>query len=543
MAAKDAKDIKEAKKRAAKADAPAATAQAADSADPPVLATSAYDPSLEGQQFAAVDLGSNSFHMIVSRYAGGSLQLMDRLRDPVRLAQGLTEDGTLAGSARERAMACLAQFGQRLRGLKSERVRTVATNTVRQLKNPRAFLQQAEAALGFPIEIISGREEGRLTYLGVASAFPERKKRRLLVDIGGGSTELILGQGFEVFESESIQMGCVGTTKRYFADGKVSRKYWKDVQQSLALEFAPFRSNYVERGWKSVLGSSGTLKATANILQALGGPELEISRDGLNEIIDRVLHAGELQKIKLPDLSDDRRLVYLGGLAAIDACFRELEIQHMQVSLNALREGLLLDMLGRISHTDPRAESVRALAKRHSVDFAHAKRVKQIALSLFTQVKDAWQLDDDAREALAFASILHEIGLSISHSQHHQHGAYIVANTDLAGFTREEQQSLAAILRCHRRSVPEKAFDALPERARERSRKLSVLLRLAGVLQRARQAEAIPRLKITAAGGQIKLRFAHDWLEQHPLTRADLRQEKPALEALGVKLVVASLSH
>lgn len=510
-------------------------------AEPGVLSTSAYDPSLEGEQFAAVDLGSNSFHMVVSRYAGGSLQLMDRIREPVRLAQGLGSDGVLTSTSHERALGTLAQFGQRLRGLKPERVRTVATNTVRQLKNPRAFLQAAENVLGFPIEIISGREEGRLTYLGVASGSPERKKKRLLIDIGGGSTELILGQGFEVFESESIQMGCVATTKRFFADGKVSRKQWKDVQQSLALEFAPFRSHYLERGWKTVMGSSGTLKSTANILQALGGAELEITRDGLNEIIERVLQAGDLTKLKLPDLSEDRRLVYLGGLAAIDACFRELQVTHMQVSLNALREGLLFDMLGRISHTDPRAESVRALAKRHSVDFTHAKRVKQMALSLFSQVASAWNLDEDAREALAFAAILHEIGLSISHSQHHQHGAYIVANTDLAGFTREEQEALAATLRCHRRNVPERAFEHLPERLRERARKLSVLLRLSVVLQRGRQPEAIPTMKLQASANQLRLRFPHDWLDQHPLTRADIKQERIALEALGVKLMVVTL--
>jgi len=506
-----------------------------------VLSTSEYEPQLEGEQFAAVDLGSNSFHMMVSRYAGGSLQLMDRIREPVRIAQGLGSDGVLSSSAQQRALDTLAQFGQRLRGLKPERVRTVATNTVRQLKNPRDFLHAAEAALGFPIEIISGREEGRLTYLGVATGSPERKKKRLLIDIGGGSTELILGQGFEVFESESIQMGCVATTKRFFSDGKVSRKQWKDVQQSLALEFTPFLSHYLERGWKMVMGSSGTLKSTANILQALGGAELDITRDGLNEIIERVLHAGELAKLKLPSLSENRKMVFLGGLASIDACFRELQVVQMQVSLNALREGLLFDMLGRISHTDPRAESVRALAKRHSVDFTHAKRVKQMALSLFTQVASAWQLDEDAREALAYAAILHEIGLSISHSQHHQHGAYIVANTDLAGFTREEQEALAATLRCHRRSVPERAFEHLPERLQERARKLSVLLRLSVVLQRGRQPEAIPSMRLQAIGSQLRLRFPPDWLDQHPLTRADIKQELTALEALGIKLMVVAL--
>jgi exopolyphosphatase / guanosine-5'-triphosphate,3'-diphosphate pyrophosphatase len=498
---------------------------------------------LEGQSFAAVDLGSNSFHMIVCRYIGGSLQLVDRIREPVKLASGLAEDGSLSNAARDRALSCLAQFGQRLRGLAPERMRTVATNTVRQMRNPRAFLMMAETALGCPIEIISGREEGRLTYLGVAHTFAEARKRRLVIDIGGGSTEFILGQGFEVQEAESVQMGCVSSTKKFFPDGKITRKAWRDVQERLTSEFAPFQKRYLERGWKRVIGCSGTLKATAAILRDMGKSDWQITRVDLDEIIDRVLSAGDITKAKLPGLSDDRRTVYAGGLAVIDACFREMQVEHMQVCEAALREGVLYDMLGRITHTDPRADSVRALTKRHSVDAAHAKRVKLTALALFDQVDPEWQLGPDAREALHFASILHEVGLSIAHTQHHQHGAYIVAHSDLAGFTRDEQLLLAAIVRCHRRSISEKAFDAVPKRDVELAKKLSALMRLAAVLHRPRSSDPMPALRLSASGDQLKLRFPHDWLSAHPLTRTDMRLEREELQKLGLQLSVVSLAH
>ena len=496
---------------------------------------------LEGQSFAAVDLGSNSFHMIVSRYTNGALQLVDRIREPVRLASGLKADGNLSPAARERALNCLAQFGQRLRDIAPERVRTVATNTLRQMKSPRAFLRLAEAALGCPIEIISGREEGRLTYLGVAHTFAEARKRRLVIDIGGGSTEFILGQGFEVFETESVQMGCVSTTQRFFEDGKVSRKEWREVQQRLSLEFTPFRAHYLERSWKRVIGCSGTLKATAAILHGLGGPEWTITRASLDELIERCLAAGDLDKAKLPALSNDRKMVYLGGLAVIDACFRELQVEQMQVCEAALREGLLYDMLGRLEHSDPRMDAVRALAKRHSVDVQQAKRVKLTALAMFEQVEKSWDLIEDDREALTFAAIVHEVGLSISHTQHHQHGAYILANTDLPGFTRDEQQMLALLVRCHRRGVPDKLTEHLPERDVLRARKLATLLRLSAVMHRDRSAAPMPAMKLICVGSNaLKLRFPVEWLNAHPLTRADLKQECEIISKLGIKLSVLS---
>jgi exopolyphosphatase / guanosine-5'-triphosphate,3'-diphosphate pyrophosphatase len=297
----------------------------------------------------------------------------------------------------------------------------------------------------------------------------------------------------------------------------------------------------LERGWKRVIGCSGTLKATAAVLHEMGMPEWSITRAGLDQLIERLLTAGDVEKAKLPGLSNDRKLVYAGGLAVIDACFRELQVEQMQVCEAALREGLLYDMLGRINHSDPRADAVRALAKRHSADLTQAKRVKQTALAMFDQLAPTWELGEEDREALAFAAVVHEVGLSISHTQHHVHGAYILANTDLPGFTKDEQQMLSLLVRCHRRGVPDKLTEHLPDRDVVRARKLATLLRISALLHRARSNEPMPAMKLSNIGNSaLKLRFPAEWLNAHPLTRADLKQEREAIEKLGIRLTMVS---
>jgi exopolyphosphatase/guanosine-5'-triphosphate,3'-diphosphate pyrophosphatase len=488
---------------------------------------------------AAVDIGSNSFHLIVARYGEGGFQIIDRLRDPVRLAAGLTADGQLLPEVRERAIQCLARFGQRLRGLPRDRIRAVATNTVRQLRAPRAFLLAAETALGVPIEVVSGREEARLIYLGVAHGLNDPRQRQLVIDIGGGSTELIIGEGFEPLETESLQMGCVVTTERFFADGRITRKRWQEAQLQLPLEFAPILANYRARGWTRVIGSSGTIKAIAAILSACGGREREITRAGLDALQQRLIAAGHIERARLPGLSEDRRVVFLGGLAALYACVDVLKIERMLVSDYAMREGILWDRLGRMQHQDPRERSVQALAKRYDVDLAQALRVQRCALALFDAVRERWQLDEAARESLSYAALVHEVGLAISHSQHHKHGAYIIEHSDLPGFSRQEQGAIAALVRGHRRSVPENCFAEVAPADLEKLRRCLALLRLAVVLHRARSSEELPSLRLDARGRELRLIFPRGWLSQHPLTWADLRQEKAFLEAIGLRLRLA----
>ena len=490
----------------------------------------------DNEPLAAVDLGSNSFHMIVARFADDGLQVIDRLRDTVRMAAGLTGDGQLTAEVRERTLTCLSRFGQRLRGIKRNRIRAVATNSVRQLRNPRAWLMTAETALGAPIEVVSGREEARLIYLGVAHGLNDPRQRQLVIDVGGGSTELIIGQGFDTLETESLQLGCVATTQRHFADGRITRKRWQDVQLRLPIEFAPIVTAYKQRGWKRVIGSSGTIKSISAILTAFGGREREITRAGLVDLIDRLIGVGNINRARLPGLSEDRRPVFLGGLAALWACFEALDLQVLRVSDYAMREGLLYDALGRFHQQDPRERSIRALAKRYSVDQAQALRVQQSAIKLFDQVAESWRLGDETRETLFYATLVHEIGLAISHTQHHKHGAYIIENSDLPGFSRREQEAVAALVRGHRRGIPENNFEHVSARDLESLRRTLALFRLAAVLHRTRAEEALPALTLEAAGRELRLSFPRGWLTLHPLTWADLRQEKDFLEAIGIQL-------
>lgn len=491
---------------------------------------------IDEQPLAAVDLGSNSFHMVVARFTQDGLQVIDRLRDPVRMAAGLTPDGQLLPEVRDRALACLARFGQRLRGLPRSRIRAAATNAVRQMRAPRAFLMTAETALGAPIEVVSGREEARLIYLGVAHYLNDPKQRQLVIDVGGGSTELVIGQGFEALETESLQMGCVATTQRYFASGRITRKLWQDVQLRLPIEFAPFVAAYKARGWKRVIGSSGTIKSISKILREMGGRDREVTREGLAMLIEQIIEAGQIQRASLPGLSDDRRPVLLGGLAALWACFEALGFERLRVSDYAMREGLLYDQLGRFQHQDPRERSIETLARRYNVDRTQAERVQRSALDLFDQVREDWKLGDEDRETLSYAALVHEVGLAISHTQHHKHGAYIIGHSDLAGFSRQEQGAVAALVAGHRRSVPEDTFEDIATRDLDALKRCLALLRLAAVLHRGRNDEPLPAIRLEAQGRELRMSFPRGWLTQHPLTWADLRQEKAFLEMLQLRL-------
>jgi exopolyphosphatase/guanosine-5'-triphosphate,3'-diphosphate pyrophosphatase len=503
--------------------------------------TPMHAPIPEGEELAAVDLGSNSFHLVVARYEKGQLQVIDRLREAVRLAAGLGEDGSLTNDKRRQALACLAQFGQRIAHLPDDRVWAVGTNTVRKLKSPRAFLIAAETALGHPIEIVSGREEARLIYLGVAHGIPESSKRRLVVDIGGGSTEFIIGEGFNALERESLQMGCVASTLKYFPGGEISRKRYDDARAGIALELQQFAADYKARGWKECWGSSGTIKAIGEVAHKLGEKDGYISRAVMDEIRDALIKAGHVDAIKLPALSEERRAVIAGGAVILHSVIETLGIKTMQACETAMREGLLWDMVGRAEHRDPREATIEALCQRYSVDEAHAERVERSALTMFDAVAPAWKLDETHRTWLHFAARVHELGLAIAHSQHHQHAAYILAHSDLAGFTRLEQQVLAVVVRGHRRGIPLKELKSVPARAATAAQRLMILLRLAALLPRSRVDERVPKLAIEGDDDSLRLSLPERWLQSHPLTETDLAQEKDHLAAIDFKLVVRTV--
>lgn len=494
-------------------------------------------PLQDGDLLAAVDLGSNSFHMVVARYVLGQLRTVDRLRETVRMAEGLDRKGGLAPEVRQRALECLSRFGQRIRDVPPQRVRAIATNTVRRLAAPQSFLMPAETALGHAIEVVAGREEARLIYLGVAHAQPSKPgELRLVIDIGGGSTECIIGSGFEAIERESLQLGCIATTRRFFENGKLSKKKWRDALTEVTAEFQQFAGTYRALGWQEALGSSGTNKAIGEICAAMKLTKGAVTAEALPLVRDRLLQAERIELIDLPGLSADRRPVIAGGILVLEAAFNALGLTRMAVSKAAMREGVLYDMLGRGGADDPRDASVAALMQRYGIDEGQAARVEATMLRLFDQVAGAWSLDPDDRLMLQRAARLHELGLALAHSQYHVHGAYVVEHSDISGFSRQQQQFLAALMRTHRRGIPKSAFDALPDRLLAPARRSAALLRLAVLLHRAHEADPIPQLDAHAEGNTLTLTVSKRWLDSRPLVRADLEGEPQDAAGLGIAL-------
>ena len=495
----------------------------------------------EGELLAAIDLGSNSFHMVVARSVLGQLRIVDRLRETTRIGFGLRSNGDLEPAARERALGCLARFGERIRSLPAHRVRAIATNTARQLRNPLALLVPAETALGHGIEVVSGREEARLIYLGVAHGMPPSEARRLVIDIGGGSTEFIIGSGFQLLERESLQMGCIASTRRFFPDGKLSRKRWEAGQLELALQFQQFTAAFQDLGWQENIGSSGTAKAIAEMQAGTEQADGLITRAGLNALVDHLLTFQHIDDIRLPGVSNDRRPVIAGGLLVMDTCFRQLGLERMRVCETAMREGVLHDMLGRVQQRDPRDTAIAALTLRYDVDAEHAAQVEATALMLFDQVTAGVELEPDDRLMLAWAARLHELGLAISHSHHQKHGAYLVANSDIDGFSRQEQAVLAALVRCQRRSIKRSMLTGLPGRMTEATLRNILLLRLAILLHRSHERTPLPSVRLTLHGGHARLQLPAAWLATHALAHADLLSEREELLAIGIRFAVGTL--
>lgn len=494
-------------------------------------------PQAESELIAAVDLGSNSFHMIVARLSGGDPQVVDRLRESVRLGAGLDEQGNLSNEAQLRALACLRRFGQRLQGVPRGSVRAVGTNTLRKAKNAREFIAAAELALGHSIEVVSGIEEARLIYLGVAHSLADDGARRLVIDIGGGSTEFIIGTHLEPQYLESLHMGCVSTTLAHFADGTLSAKRFAAAETAARLELEPIEARYRKLGWDVAIGASGTIRSVYGVLETIGAGGDGITLSALKQLRERVIRMGNIKRIDFDGLSGDRAVIFPGGLAVLIAAFEALRITRMRVASGALREGLLYDHIGRIQEHDVRDASVAALAGRYHVDMEHAARVRDTALECLEQVADAWLLGENHHAGLLrWAATLHEIGLDISHAQHHKHGAYIAENADLMGFSREVQKRLAALIRVHRRKFPQEAFQSIPKRWQEPLRRLAILLRLSVALHRSRSPEPLADFELDARDNALSMRFPRGWLEDHPLTRAELEQEAGYLKALGYKL-------
>ncbi len=497
--------------------------------------------SVDAQTVAAVDLGSNSFHMMVARASGSELTLIDRLREPVRLAAGLTGDRhKLSGEVEARALNCLQRFGQRLANVPSGRVRAVGTNTMRRLGESGGFLQRAEQALGHPIEIISGVEEARLVYGGVVHGMGgAENERRLVVDIGGGSTELIIGRGSEPLLMESVGLGCVVHQQRYFADGEITRARFRQARFAARLELEFLEHRYRRHGWDLAIGASGTMRGVWRVMREQGWADDAITRDGLERTIDLVIARGHVSRIDFPALREDRRPVFAGGLAVVAGVFDALDLQRMRTSERALREGLVYDLLGRLSDHDVRDEAVQTMATRYGVDTAHAGAVAATALKLLDQVGADWQIEPKSSAMLLrWAAELHEIGLVIAHSSYQKHGEYILRHADLRGFSQTDQKRLATLVRLHRSKFNDGVLADFAAPQADLIRKLAVLLRLAALLHRSRTPGLEIPAKLELGGGRktLELQFPKQWLVQHPLTQADLEQEADYLKSADVRL-------
>lgn len=494
----------------------------------------------ENDILAAIDLGSNSFHMIIARLRDGHFQVVDKLRDMVQLRAGLDRHNYLSEEAQNRAIACLERFGERIKDLPAGSVRVVGTNTLRIAENSRSFLRKARLALGHPIEIIPGEEEARLIYLGVAHALAFDNTRRLVMDIGGGSTEFIIGEGFNGLKRESLEMGCVSFSQRFFSDGTISKTRVQIALITAGSRLRDIQLPYRNMGWQEAVGASGTIRCVANIVKENGwADDGVITPESIDKLIDAMIEAGHVDALQIEGLSRERANVLAGGICVLKAAFERLKIDRMIVSDGALREGLLYDLLGRIQHDDERDRTVDSIARRYQVDEEHAERVSAMATHLFEQVAEDWDINQDVYlQHLQWAAKLHEVGLSISHEQFHKHSAYLVGYSDLPGFSREDQHALAVMLRGQRRSFPKKELKKLPDELQLPIGRLTILLRLAMVFNRGRseQENNFVTLKVKENGLRIKLPAG--WLSEHPLTEADLLREVQYLKAIGLKLKI-----
>src|SRR5438067_4053201 len=496
------------------------------------------------ETLAAVDLGSNSFHLEIGRVVERQIYPLDALREVVRLGAGLSAEKRIDRARQALALEALAKFAERLRGFPRPAVRAVGTNALRIAKNSPQFLREARAVLGFPIEVISGREEARLIYLGVAHALPvaaprSKPSRRLVVDIGGGSTEFIIGTGLEPQLTESLYMGCLSYSLKYFAEGKIDKPRLKAAELAARQELAGIIHAYRAAGWDEAVGSSGTARSLENILRENGLAAQGLTREGLDKLRSLLIKHEKADPDKIAGLRPNRAPVLPGGLAILVAVLDELGIEAMKVSEGALRHGVLYDLLGRVEHRDMREVTVAQFVRRYHVDHAHAERLKSLALTIYDALTPGTERDEDAdRQLLDWSARLADIGLSIEHAQYHKHSAYVLSHADMPGFSRMEQVRLARIVLAHRGKL-RKMQDAGLEGA---DWKPVFALRMAALILRSRSDAKLPFLRVAADAGGFAIDLPQSWLDENPLSAAALESETDHWKSVGMKLGVNALS-
>jgi exopolyphosphatase/guanosine-5'-triphosphate,3'-diphosphate pyrophosphatase len=489
---------------------------------------------------AAVDLGSNSFRLEVGRVVDDQIYPLDSLREPVRLGAGLTADKRLDETSQARALDALHRFGERLRGLPPEAVRAVGTNTLRVAKNGKEFLARAEAALGFPIEVVAGREEARLIYLGVAHSLPVSGAKRLVMDIGGGSTEFIIGSGYKPRRLESLYMGCVSWTLRFFPTGRIGKGGLKQAELAAAVELETIVREFSAGHWEEAVGSSGTARTIGEILHARGWSDGSITADGLERLRAQLLKAGDVARLEFNGIKPDRLQVLPGGFAILASVFAELKIPRMILAAGAMRQGILYDMLGRFHHHDMRENTVTQFMKRYHVDMKQARRVETLAVALLRQFSGDLQAGADyPLQLLSWAARLHEIGLTVAHTGYHKHSAYILTHADMPGFSKMEQAHLSLLVLAHRGTMEKMKGQV----TNSLDLAMVMAMRLAALFHRSRSDVRLPALEAHCSGRAFRLELAPQWLAGNALTAAALREEMRECRKLGVSLDVPALDQ
>ena len=480
------------------------------------------------QEFAAIDLGSNSFHMVIARVVDGAMQVLGRLKQRVHLADGLDYQNRLSEEAIQRGLSCLTLFAERLQGFSPANVTIVGTHTLRQAINAEDFLQRAADVIPYPIEVISGHEEARLIFMGVEHTQPE-KGRKLVIDIGGGSTELVIGEDFEPRLVESRRMGCVSFANLSFQGGVISKENFRRARLAAIQKLETLSWQYRLQGWQYALGASGTIKATCEVLQAMGEKDTLITPERLEMLYREVVKHKSFDSLSLPGLSDERKAVFIPGLAILCGVFDALAIRELRLSDGALREGVLYEMEGRFRHQDIRSRTAQSLANHYAIDSDQARRVLDTTDQLYQQWREQnpKQANPQLCALLKWAAMLYEVGLTINHSGLHRHSSYILQNTNMPGFNQDQQTLLATLVRFHRKAVKVEEMPRLTLFKKKQFLPLVFLLRLGTLLNNQRQATSTPEtLKLTTDDGHWTLTFPHGYFSQNTLVQLDLEREQ-----------------
>ncbi|MYN02165.1 Ppx/GppA family phosphatase [Pseudoduganella sp. DS3] len=483
--------------------------------------------------YAAVDLGSNSFRLSIGQHDGDRIRVLNSMREPIRLAAGLDAAGNLTEEALQRALLCLKNFRVALAAYSFDGVRVVATAILRQARNAADFLPQLEQAIGYPIEIISGEEEGRLIYMGVANALGQPNESRLVVDIGGGSTELILGRGLDIERVESFSVGSVKQSLSFFVNGRVDARSFEAAVLSARSHFEDGAPPYHPEYWKRAYGSSGTIRAIGEIIEKNKLGE-GITLAGLNAVRKRFIEFGQVSKIDMPGLRPDRASTVIGGLAILIAVVQELGIERMEPIDAGLRMGVMWDLYLRSTRRDRRDESVRAFLARFHIEADRGSRVADAAAILFAQMKPN---SDTLPRHLAWSAQLHEVGLVVSQTGYHKHAAYMVENADLPGFTTREQKLMGRLILAQKgnlRKVSEQLSDSDFAKA-------VVALRLAILFMHCR-IEVDDRALRLRMKNRIDLELKRDCVSNHPTLSYWMEKEQEFWDEVGVDFSVRTVA-